>query len=376
MRSMAEPQAGDAALVALERALRIALVSEPGPEAVASMDRRFAVALQAPTASAVGRPGSPRRISRVLLVAASLFVLAGAGAVALQRFEGWSAPDFNVAWERGAVLGLTDQVDGYEVTLERAYADAGQVMLATAAEDLLHRAGVTQVAALSSNWTLVDDRGLTYAEKAGTSGPMSPSESAELFYFAPPTLPLAPGPRHFTLTLDEIGVRDDSLEQMTVAPRASDSLEVADPWDTVKGPWIFEFDLDVAGGTLVQTGSRSANVGGAAIGVETMLVTPTRLRLGLRVVGLEDAAAWEPVEVIARHGSTTIAFAENEHVGDGTTNASSYEGVDDPSGEWTITVGELVGPAIGPVPTLRSDGSFESHHQRIRGPWTVEVTVP
>ena len=77
-----------------------------------------------------------------------------------------------------------------------------------------------------------------------------------------------------------------------------------------------------------------------------------------------------------RRGSTTIAFAYSERAGDALTYASALQGLDDPSGTWTITIGELVGPAAGPIPTPGDDGSFIDHSQRIHGPWFVEVVVP
>jgi hypothetical protein len=259
---MADSRDGGAGQAVLERALRTALISDAGPEALASMDRRFALAVETASAPASRDDGAPRRVSRVLLVAAGLFVFAGAGAVALQRFDGWSAPDFEVAWERAAVLEITDQVDGYEVTVERAYADAGQIVLATAVEDVDHREGVTQLATLSS-WTLVDDRGTKYSQTSAMSGPMSTAESAELLYFFPPALPLEPGLRHFTLTLDQIGVRDDSRDSAPAGSAAGGTLETADPWHAVKGPWVFAFDLNVAGGTFFKSDAHSADVRGA-----------------------------------------------------------------------------------------------------------------
>ena len=111
-----------------------AFTAEPGPTQIARMDARLAHALELGPGRLGRRPW--RRTAWVLAVAATIVAIGGAGAIALQRFEGWSAPDFDVAWERGAVLGLSDVVDGYEVTLERAYADAGQVMLAVAIDEL------------------------------------------------------------------------------------------------------------------------------------------------------------------------------------------------------------------------------------------------
>lgn len=302
------------------------------------------------------------RAAWVLAAAAAILAIAGAGTIVLQRFEGWSAPDFDVAWERGAVLGLREEDGGYQVTLERAYADAGQVMLALAIVDLQQRPGTTQLSVLDG--TLTDDTGATYEPMGGQSGPVDRHESAELWYFDPPAFPLEPGARQFTLSVGRIDVRGDHVVSATVQPDGAGVVEIPDPWTPVAGQWVFTFDLDVAGGSMIENEVAATGPGDATVTLESLLISPTRVRVGLRVGGVDDPAAWQPVEVTASRGSTSLPFGGNQTRGDGTTSSIAYAGVDHATGTWVVTVGELVGPQIG-------DDS-----RRIRGPWTMSVDVP
>jgi hypothetical protein len=305
---------------------------------------------------------SLRRAAWVLAAAAAVLAVAGAGSIALQRFEGWSAPDFDVAWERGAILGLSVEDDGYEVTLERAYADAGQVMLSLAVEDLEKRPGTTQLSILDG--TLIDDTGARYEPMGGQSGPVDAHEAAEVWYFDPPSFPLEPGPRQFTLSVGRIDVRGDVVVSTTLQPDDAGVVEVADPWAPVAGRWVIEFDLDVAGGSMTEDDVAATGPGEAILTLESLLVSPTRGRAGLRVGGVDDPTAWEPLDVTARHGSTILQFGGNQSQGDGTTFSLAYSGVDDARGTWIVTVAELVGPQVG------------DESQRIQGPWTMTLDLP
>ena len=187
----------------------------------------------------------------------------------------------------------------------------------------------------------------------------------------------------FTLTVDGIEVRDDSLDKSTVGPDANSTLEEPNPWHPVAGRWTIEFDLTVAGGTMVEPGV-VAEANGASITVASLLLTPTRARLELRVLGIdpegdgESPAGWEPVDITAQRGSTILRFGGSQDNDDFTTISSAYAGVDEASGEWVVTVGELVGPpVVGAVPpTPDDDGSFTDQSQRLRGPWVLRVVVP
>jgi hypothetical protein len=354
--------------------LAAAFAAEPGPAQVARMDARLERALELGPTRIGRRP--LRRTAWVLVAAAAIIAIGGAGAIALQRFEGWSAPDFDVAWERGAVLGLTDVVDGYEVTLERAYADAGQVMLAVAIEDLEQRPDTTQLSGF--NGTLVDDQGGRYEGMGGQSGPVDAHETAEIWYFDPPAFPLAPGLRHFTMTLDQIEKRGDFVAGQTIEPGPDGLIEVPNPFEPIPGPWVIEFDLEVAGGTLVEVNEPAKGPHDVTVTIGSMLLTPTRGRLDVGVEAADRSTDWTAVDNTARRDSTTLAFASQQDLGDGTVANSAYAGVDDPSGTWIITIGELVGPhdPALPLPTPNENGEIMSSFQRLRGPWTLRVEVP
>ncbi len=272
--------AATAAFDPFDALVSAAFAAEPGPEQIARMDARLEHALDLGPSRVGRRP--LRRTAWVLAAAATIIVIGGAGAIALQRFEGWSGPDFDVAWERGAVLGLTDVVDGYEVTLERAYADAGQVMLAVAIEDIERRPDTTQLSGFSG--TLVDDTGAVYVGMGGGGGTVDPHEAAELWYYDPPAFPLAPGPRHFTLTLDEIEKRGDFVPGETLEPGPDGLIEVPDPFESIPGPWVIEFDLVVAGGVVVDvnepaTGPHDVTV---TVGIDAAIPDPGPPRTGGR----------------------------------------------------------------------------------------------
>jgi hypothetical protein len=354
----------------LDALLSAAFAAEPGPTQIERMDARLERALDLGPARVGRRPW--RRTAWVLAVAATIVAIGGAGAIALQRFEGWSAPDFDVAWERGAVLGLTDVVDGYELTLERAYADAGQVMLAVAIEDLEQRPNTTHLSVL--NGTLLDDTGAVYEGMGGMSGPVDAHEAAELWYHDPPAFPLAPGPRHFTLTVDKIEKRGDFVAGETLDSGPDGLIEVPDPFEPIPGPWVIEFDIDVAGGVLVDVDEPAIGPPDATVTVDSLLLTPTRGRLVVGVEAADGSAGWSVVEISVRRGSTTLLFGGQQDLGDGKVANSAYEGVDDPSGTWIITIGELIGPPELDVPN--AGGELMEKSQRLLGPWTLTVDVP
>lgn len=354
--------------------LQAAFAADLGPAHLARMDARLERALDLGPARLARRPW--RRAAWVLAAAGMIVVIAGAGTIALQRFEGWSAPDFDVAWERGTVLGLTDTVDGYEITLERAYADAAQVWLAVAIEDLDQRPGTIRLNGLQG--TLVEDTLGEFPMMGGATGPLNAHESDEIWQFDPPAFPLAPGIRHFLLTVDQIEFQERPPEGMTAPPVVDGMVEVEDPFHQVKGEWVFEFDLDVAGGTFVDEEVDARGPRDATLALDSFLMSPTRTRVTLRVDGVKDPADWRPVEVTARRGSKVVRFSGSQSIGAGASSEIAYEGVDDPSGTWIVTIGELVGPPAAGVPPASPgpNGEIFDRSQRLRGPWTMVVEVP
>ena len=126
----------------LEPRLSEALAFEPTASGLGRMDDRVRTELQrAPRR----RPGR-RRLAIALAFATSALVLVAATTTLLGIYESVPGDAYRLAWDRGQVLGLAQTRDGYRVTLERAYADAGTVMLAVSVVDTEGR-GHSQVGA-------------------------------------------------------------------------------------------------------------------------------------------------------------------------------------------------------------------------------------
>ena len=87
-----------------------------------------------------------RRRAVGLLVAAVVLGGAGRGIVGLYEQAVGSDGGWRTAWDRADILGVSQTHDGYRVTVERAYADINQLMLAVSVSDVAKR-GWTQVGA-------------------------------------------------------------------------------------------------------------------------------------------------------------------------------------------------------------------------------------
>ena len=159
----------------LEGPLREAFAFAPPEAASAAADRRIAAAI-ARSAAGDGRdrrpsPGFGSRLSlsigrmsrrtRVVAVLAGVLVLGGAGGGVLGMYEGMigSQGGARTAWDLATIVGASQTVDGYRVTIDRAYADSNQLMLAVSVTDRENR-GWTQVSATSMNVT--DERGRSF----------------------------------------------------------------------------------------------------------------------------------------------------------------------------------------------------------------------
>ena len=79
-----------------------------------------------PTRRSRLRPG--RRAGVIGLLAA--FLVIGGANGSLRALYLLAAGPFDLPWHRGAELNLSQTVDGYRVTLDRAYADATRLALA------------------------------------------------------------------------------------------------------------------------------------------------------------------------------------------------------------------------------------------------------
>jgi hypothetical protein len=296
-------------------------------------------------------------LRRAVLLVAALVLLGGAIPSLLSLYGGIGSGGYQVAWNRATQLGLVRVHAGFEVTLQAAYADTAQTMLAISIVDTTAGRS-SQVELLGAD--LTDEAGRVYHMTSGGSTPAGSSSSVNTVWYDTPGDGRLTGTHHFTLTLPEIGVRalDPSFSLLP------NGTEVGDPWHPVAGPWTFAFDLAVGPGTHLTPDLTTTSAGVSAT-LASMLVTPTTVRLGLTYQGLPaDGSAWTPIVTVTRNGEQ-LALGSTSWNGDPTTVVGS----DSASGTWVVSISEFVGDQ-GPTP------SGPGGQRRISGPWTLRFVVP
>lgn len=294
------------------------------------------------------RPG--RRAGLIGLLAAT-FAIGGATG-SLQGLYLFLVGPFDTPWHRGVEVGLSQTVDGYTVTIDRAYADATRLALAISVVDDRRREGTTQLQAFS---TVVTDASGEYLSGGGAmSRPDGPFAAVNVAWKQPPELPLPAGPRQLHVVLPFIQVRDDSIP-----PPDADAVGW-NPWHRVAGPWTFDFELTVDGGTTI-TPDAVAEIDGVRVTVPRLIAAAGIVRVEMRIDGDLPPGDWTPIGEV-RHGDRVLRFVVGDlDAGpDGMIAYMTDGGVDDASGEWTVTIDELIG----------SEGDA-----RLTGPWVLQFSA-
>ncbi|TAL10211.1 MAG: hypothetical protein EPO00_04820, partial [Chloroflexota bacterium] len=157
---------------------------EPSLGVIERLDDRIDRALRgwAPRAPRRSRLRPGRRAWVIGLLAAA-FMVAGANG-RLQALYFMFAGPFDVPWHRGVELDLSQVVDGYRVTIDRAYADATRLGLAMSVVDELKRDETTQVAAMSA--IVTDGTGEYSSGGGGASIPDGPFAAVNVAWKQPP----------------------------------------------------------------------------------------------------------------------------------------------------------------------------------------------
>jgi RNA polymerase sigma-70 factor (ECF subfamily) len=321
---------------------------EPTANVVDRLDDRIERGLRAwnPRAARRSRLRPGRRAGVIGILAATIVI--GGASGSLQGLYRLLVGPFDIPWQRGTELNLSQVVDGYRVTIDRAYADATRLDLAISVVDELRREGTTQVEAFSA---IVTDASGEYGGVGAASSPDGPFAAANVAWKIPAALPLPDGPRQFHVVIPFIRVRDD-----TTPPPNADEIGW-DPWHRHLGPWTFDFELNVDGGTTV-TPNAVAEVDGAQVKVTRMIVASNIVRVEMRVDSDLPADSWGPIGEV-RHGDRTLRFVVSSFEADGSIALLTDGGVDNASGDWTVTIDELVGG-----------------NTRLAGPWVLQFSVP
>jgi hypothetical protein len=340
----------------LEARLEMAFGRDPTPTQLAAIDRRVStvVAAPRPVVRQVRRPR--RRWVAVVLAAAALVVLVGAGTSLLSMYPTLGGGGYRVAWDRSEKLGLSQIHDGYQVTLEAAYADAAQTMLAISIQDTVGGRS-SQVGFYGGD--LTDEAGRAYTSLSGGSTPADRSSSVNTVWFETPGDGALSGNHHFVLNVPDIGVRQVN-PVFSILP---DGSETGDPWDRVAGPWRFEFDLAIAPGTRLSPAA-TATTGGVTATLESIIVSPTTVRLKMTYAGLPDGAeSWTAIATVLHDGKRLAVGSSMVGPGAAGEELTTVAGTDNPSGPWVIQIDEMVG--FGPQDQIR-----------LAGPWVISFVAP
>ena len=339
----------------LESELARALAWEPSPAILGRIDRQIGAAAR--RAPKVGRWRRPV----MLLAAAFLLMGAATAALTLVQQAAQYIPGHVVAYDRGEKLNLSQHAGDYTVTLERAYGDPNQLVLAFSVT------GPSGASPVVVRAVVVDSTGRSYLEFAGGDATdQATAGSGSILAFDVP--PGVKGTVNLTVTVT------------TFMP-----IETQQPVLEPSPVLVYRFAVPFDDATTV-TPIETVTVNGHAITLAWLRVSATaaRFRIDTDLAGLQDADRpfWNP-DASIRHGSgpeeklfwsalppgwTGQPKAGIGSLIDGMDGSvviyQAMSGADDPSGTWTITVDRLVGV----------DG--KGGQTVVNGPWTFSVRVP
>jgi hypothetical protein len=162
-----------------------------------------------------------------------------------------------------------------------------------------------------------------------------------------------------------IGVREVTPE-FSINPDVlptPDNGQAHDPWDSVPGPWQFEFDLTIAPGTRLTPGV-AATAKGTSATLDSILISPTTVRLNMKYDGQPTSGSpWTAIATVLHDGkplesgySTSGPLIDGELITTGS-------GADSASGSWVIRIDELVSEGPG-------------GQTRLQGPWVISFVAP
>jgi hypothetical protein len=299
-----------------------------------------------------------RRWRRPLVLLAAAFLLMGAATAALTLVQQAAnyIPGHVVAYDRGAKLNLTQRSGDYAVTLERAYGDPNQLVLAFS---VTGPSGASPVVVRAK---VVDSVGRSYLDFGGgdATDTKTAGSGSILALDVPPGVK---GTVNLTVTVDTL---------MTI-----ENVAPVDP----SPPLVYRFALPFHEATTV-TPNMTTTVDGHAMTLEWLRVSATaaRFRLDTDLTGLmSESPAWG-LDATIRHGTgpeevlswnalppgwTGQPKSQIAALVDGMDGSvvifQAMSGTDDPTGVWTVTVRRLIGVGGRTI---------------VDGPWVFSVRVP
>lgn len=177
----------------------------------------------------------------------------------------------------------------------------------------------------------------------GLSEPVGAASAATMFWFDYAPGPAPAGRRAFSVTVSSVSVRNQENE-----PPPNDPIW--DPWHDVALNASFSLDLTVAGGAEATPGV-TAEYNGATITLDRIVTSPSTVRLDLHVAGLPAVATDAPLAIWVSHAGKDLGPADVMGRGSAMTVHTKL-GVDDPAGDWTVTVTDATNVMGGGTWTL------------------------
>ena len=371
----------------LESLLSEAYAAEIPADLAAELERRSAALArwhpQTRRFPSLALPHLSVRVRLLAMVPVFAAIVLAQGAAMTGGRQGFYETEGGYAWLHGERLALTQSVDGYQIKLERAYADATQLVLAIT---------VTNLRGIRGGWELgnvdvIDSAGVNWDNRGSQADARTVGTVEHLVpYYAAPA-PAPAGRRAFTVAGQVTTAGPRMIVPPSVNPHISDPSPsgvpasarppIWDPWpSSVPVNFSFSFDLTVAGGSATAPNA-SATSNGVTFTLDRMVTSPSMVVITEHVDGTFPAGSygwWPNVYSVTHNGKAlAVSFGNVSNIprGDGAWvgELDTEAGVDDPSGDWTVTATELSGSA----PT---EGSNWDHEVRIQGNWTIHFTLP
>lgn len=275
-------------------------------------------------------------------------------------------------------LNLSQTLDGITVTLERAYADANEIVIGYTVKDLTdQKLHVSQI-------NLTDGQGTVFSEMAGAgvSGAsdllgvqLPPGEGVYVTAFDASAIEGTPASLqlHLTLYLAKL-VPADQAPTSTIPPtEPAGSTAIVAPVMTmreeiVSGPLTFDFSVPFIPGRTVEV-QQTVETARVVMKLERVVITPSETRAFL-CFAPPDGIEWTLLADLDTGDGRALHGGSNRlgDAGGQECHRLSYmESLTGKSSEWTLTVTELVGTDLSQIP---------SKQIRLVGPWVFRFHVP
>ncbi len=340
----------------------------PTPEPWAEIEGRLETRAAAPARR-------PRRFvpkTRAgLALAAALFVLFGTGAYAASslvyeefriQLPGAKGPVY------GEQLGLQQTAHGVKVSLEWAYADSRNVVVAYDIDDLKDdRRVADRPAELASadmvalnRVRLTDESGTAFISTGGQaagSGTLDPLEEVPASGVYAPKKAIEPGKHRFRLSI----------------PVVAQALPSYDRWEPVGKPFVFSFEIPVRPAPIVKV-SQTVEADGVALTLERVADSPARPEARICYGAADMDYDWYiSGEEKPSNGVAGLGFEPEL----GESRACSTMLLPDSlEGRSTVTVDSVYGTPRCPPDDDNGCKVDPGRVKTFEGPWTFEFTVP